>query len=445
MTGVRIEPGVFGAHARALRVLARLRGAGSEAVVVGGAVRDGLLGRPVRELDIATDASAAEIVALFAGAKVAEVGRSFPLVLVDGVEVATFRGEGLKEDLRRRDLTVNAMAWHPGSREVVDPWGGAADLKARIVRFTGDATARIQEDPLRLLRAARFAAELHGTVDETSLAAMAAAAGAVRDVAPERVHHEILKAMAGQTPSLFFDTLLKGGLLPYLFPEMLKSVGHDGGFHHDETVWEHMMMATDAISPKFPLLRLAMALHDVAKPRCVDMGKNGIRFIGHEKAGEPLVDEALGRLGFSNSQRAFVSKVVRHHMRRIDADTTPKAVRRILRDLNDSDLPWQDWMRGVIADGKANRKKKGGYTLAEIRLMVRAVYAETSPSQKGAFSLAHLAVTGHDLITRLGIPQGPRVGMILKALLDKVIETPEMNEKEALLKEAALLKDKTRG
>jgi len=126
-------------------------------------------------------------------------------------------------------------------------------------------------------------------------------------------------------------------------------------------------------------------------------------------------------------------------MRRIDADTTPKAVRRILRDLNDSDLPWRDWMRGVIADGKANRKKKGGYSFAEIRLMVRAVYTETSPKQKGAFSLAHLAVSGNDLITQVGIPQGPQVGIVLKALLEKVIEAPELNERETLLKEAATL------
>jgi len=445
MDGVRIEPRAFAAHGAALSVLARLRVEGFEAVVAGGAVRDCLLGRPVRELDIATNAEAHEIVALFAGARVEEVGRSFPLVLVNGVEVATFRGETLEEDLRRRDLTFNAMAWCPETRIVIDPWGGMADLTARIVRFTGDPVSRIQEDPLRLLRAARFVAKLSGTMEEGSLAAMATMADIVNEVAPERVHHEIIKAMAGETPSLFFETLRKGGLLIHLFPEMVKSVGHDGGFHHDETVWEHMMMATDAISPKFPLLRLAMALHDVAKPMCVDMGKNGIRFLDHEKKGEPLVDEYLERLGFSNHQRAFVSKIVRHHMRRIDADTTPKAVRRILRDLHNSDLPWRDWMRVVLADGRANKKKKGGYTLAEIRLMVRAVYAEISAQHKGAFSLSHLAVSGSDIITHAGISQGPQVGLILKALLDMVIETPELNEKETLLKEAAQLAARAKG
>ncbi|WP_300672626.1 CCA tRNA nucleotidyltransferase [Desulfoluna sp.] len=443
MDGVKIEQDAFSAHGTALRVLARLRGRGFEAVVAGGAVRDCLLGRPVRELDIATDAHPRDIVALFSDRRVESVGRSFPLVLVDGVEVATFRGESLTEDLLRRDLTFNAMAWCPETLDVIDPWGGMADVKARLVRFTGDPKARIEEDPLRLLRAARFVSELSGSMDEESLFAMVARAEAVTAVAPERIHHEMLKAMAGETPSLFFETLRKGGLLKYLFPEMLKSVGHDGGPHHEETVWEHMMMATDAISPKFPLLRLAMALHDVAKPRCVDQGKNGIRFIGHEKAGEPLVDETLERLGFSNRQRAFVSKIVRHHMRRIDADTTPKAVRRILRDLNDSELPWRDWMRGVFADGKANRKKKGGYSLAEMRLMVRAVYAEISARHKGGFSLAHLAVSGQDLITQVGVPQGPQVGILLKALLELVIETPELNEKEALLIEAARLIDKS--
>ncbi|VFQ45508.1 CCA tRNA nucleotidyltransferase [Desulfoluna butyratoxydans] len=442
MDNKTIEPGAFAAHSMALTVLSRLRDKGFQALVAGGAVRDCLLGRPVRELDIATNASALEVTALFNGARVEKVGRSFPLVLVNGVEVATFRGESLEEDLFRRDLTFNAMAWCPDTHRVIDPWGGVGDLSKRIVRFTGNPVERIREDPLRLLRAARFVAELSGEMAEESLDAMAAEAGLMADVASERIHHEILKAMAGETPSLFFETLRQGGLLPYLFPEMEKSVGHDGGIHHDETVWEHMMMATDAISPKFPLLRLAMALHDVAKPQCADTGKNGIRFHGHEKAGEPLVDAYLERLGFSNQQRAYVSKIVRHHMRRIDADSTPKAVRRILRDLDESSLPWQDWMRGVFADGKANKKKRGGYSLAEMRLMVGAVYAETSPKKQGAFSLAHLAVNGSDLITHAGIPQGPCVGRVLKALLDKVIESPELNTKETLLREAALLAEK---
>lgn len=436
---MRLNPEAFAAHGAALKVLSRLRDGGFEAVVAGGAVRDGLLGRPVRELDIATAASPREIMALFKGHRAELVGRSFPLVLVDGVEVATFRGASLAEDLRRRDLTINAMAWCPETLALIDPWGGADDLASRVVRFTDDPLARIDEDPLRLLRAARFVAEFSGTLEAKSLEAMAARAGAVATVAPERMHHEVLKAMAGETPSLFFETLRKGGLLVHLFPEMVKSVGHDGGPHHDETVWEHLLLAADAISPKYPLLRLAMALHDMGKPCCAEAGEKGLRFIDHEKAGVPLVDANLERLGFSNHQRDYVAKIVRHHMRRIDADSTPRAVRRILRDLDGSRLPWQDWMRCVIADGRANRKKKGGYPLSRIRHMVRAVHAEISPARGGAFTLSHLAITGRDLITRAGVPQGPRVGLILNALLDRVIDTPALNEPEALLAEAVRL------
>lgn len=436
-----IDAKAFAEHKTALRVLARLRAEGFEAVVAGGAVRDCLLGRRVKELDIATSATAPEIVALFQGWRVESVGRSFPLVLVNGVEVATFRGADLEEDLHRRDLTVNAMAWCPESHRVIDPWGGAGDVASRTVRFTGDACARITEDPLRLLRAARFVAEFAGALSDDSLVAMRVMAKSLRNVAPERVHHEVLKAMVGDAPSLFFETLREGELLAYLIPEMLKSVGQDGGFHHDETVWEHMMLATDAVSPKFPLLRLAMALHDVGKSFCVGVGKNGIQFHGHEKKGERMALEIMERLGFSNRQGDFVSKVVCLHMRRIDADTTPKAVRRILRDLNDSQLPWRVWMRGVIADGRANRKK-GGPSFAEIRRMVRAVYVEISPHHQGAFSLSRLAVSGHDLMALSGVPKGPEVGRILKALLDKVIETPELNEQGALLKEAEKLAKK---
>lgn len=444
MDDMRIDPAVFGAHGTALHVLKRLCEKGVEAVVAGGAVRDCLQGRVARELDIATEASAPEIEALFKGHRVQRVGRSFPLVLVDGVEVATFRGEGLVADLLRRDLTINAMAWSPVSHRIIDPVGGAVDLKARVVRFTGDADARIDEDPLRLLRAARFVAELSGTMAEASLDAMTRRADEIGGVDPHRLHHEILKAMAAKTPSLFFETLRAGEGLFYLFPEMLKSVGHDGGPHHDETVWAHMMMATNAISHKFPLLRLAMALHDVAKPRCADMGKSGIRFIGHEKEGALLVARSLEGLGFSHRQCTFVSNSVRHHMRRIDADTTPKAVRRILKALDESGLSWRDWMRCVIADGKANKKRRGGYTLSEIRLMVRAVYTEMSPQNPGAFSLAQLAITGSDLIDRGGIPQGPQVGRILRTLLEMVMDTPELNERELLLKEAAKLAEKER-
>ena len=441
MDTMKIDVKAFAGHKTALRVLARLRAKGFEAVVAGGAVRDCLLGRRVKELDIATSATSIEIIALFQGSRVEAVGRSFPLVLVNGVEVATFRGADLHEDLRRRDLTVNAMAWCPESHRVIDPWGGAGDVASRTVRFTGDACARISEDPLRLLRAARFVAEFSGALDGESLVAMESMAGLVRNVAPERVHHEVLKAMSGEAPSLFFETLRKGGLLTYLIPEMLKSVGQEGGFHHDETVWEHMMLSTDAVSPKFPLLRLAMALHDVGKPFCVGVGKNGVRFHGHEEMGEPMAVEILDRLGFSNRQSAFVSKIVRHHMRRIDATTTPKAVRRILRDLSDSRLSWRDWMRGVIADGRGNLKK-GGLSFSEIRLMVRAIFAETSPRQQGAYTLSRLVVSGHDLMALSGIPQGPEVGRILKVLLEKVIETPELNERGALIEAANKLAKK---
>ena len=427
----------FEAIKPAMVVLKTLLDARYEAVVAGGAVRDVLLGRPVSDLDIATNASPDEVMHLFKEKHPEFVGRQFPLVLVRGVEVATFRGNTLDEDLAARDLTINAMAWDFRTDRIIDPWGGQKDMASKRLAFTRDAEARIKADPLRLLRMARFAAELSWEVDAESLSAMKRLAHLLDEVPKERVHHEILKGMAGKRASDFFEVTRASGLLEILFPEMLKSVGHDGGPHHDETVWEHMMMATDAISPKFPLLRLSMALHDIAKPACAEITEaKGLRFIGHEKVGETMVDADLERLGFSNRERAYASKIVRHHMRRIDHETTPKAVRKILRDLAASDLPWRDWMRGVLADGKANRRKKGGYTLDEIRLMVSAVYAETRGNKKGGYTISHLAVKGGDVMQTLNMPSGPQVGHILKYLLERVIENPEMNTREALLEEA---------
>ncbi|MCG8473843.1 MAG: CCA tRNA nucleotidyltransferase [Desulfobacterales bacterium] len=427
---------VFEACGPAMKVWKRLVSSGHRSFIAGGAVRDSLLGREVHDLDIVTEARPEEVMALFSWVGPERVGRQFPLVLVRGVEVATLRGETLEEDLLARDLTINAMAWDPEKEELIDPWGGRRDIDSNVLRFTEDGVSRITEDPLRMLRMARFSADLDWPVASESIAAMKAQKEQMEKVAFERIHHEIMKAMAGKRASRFFDVTLESGILSSLFPAMIESVGHDGGHHHDETVWEHMMMAADAISPRFPLLRLAMALHDMAKPGCAQWSEKGLRFIGHEKVGEPMVARDLKHLGFSNRERAYVAKIVRHHMRRIAEETTPKAVRRILRDLAASELPWRDWMRGVIADAKANRKKRGGYSLSEIRQMVRAVYDEIHPLNEGAYTLSHLDVKGDDLMEYLKISRGPEVGRILKALLEKVIEDPSLNRRERLLREA---------
>ena len=428
---------------KALSIIRTLNRHGADAWIVGGAARDMLLGQSPKDYDIVTNLPLVDIRRIFKKRKVRIVGTHFQVCLVDDIEVATYRPglskksaapSTLKEDLGRRDLTINALAYNPLTNETVDFWGGVKDLENRTIRFTGDPEKRILEDPLRMIRACRFKSGLPGVFHEETMTAIRTHHLLVKTrVAVERIRLEVMKAMAGQRPSLFFESLLDTDLLPHIFPSMIPCIGCDGGPFHGETVWEHALLTGDAVSPKFPLLRLAAYLHDVGKPHSASMEKGWLTFIGHETKGADMIGHELARLKFSNEEIAHVVNLVRQHMRTIDGSSSPKSVRRFAKALMDGEVRVDDWLRLKMADRRANLKKEP-YSMARIKGMIGNIRgALDTESHSGALHIKDLAVNGADVMAILGIPPGKQVGAVLEGLLDKVLDDPALNTRRQLM------------
>lgn len=442
-------------------IVARLCSQGFEAWITGGAVRDLLLGREPVDFDVTTSASLDKIAALFQGERVEQVGRSFNLLLVNGVEVATFRrgisahGAGREDwsppgprqdphqnprqdlllDLGLRDLTCNAMALCPFSGELIDPFGGRRDLANRVVRLVGDPVRRIQEDPVRIVRACRFASDLKGTFEHASLRALRDMAGLLPTVAPERLRLEVKKALHARQASRFFHNLHLVGALGHLFPGLAACVGFDGGPHHGEDVFRHCLLAGDAIAPRCWLTRLAGYLHDVGKPLSPSLDDQGrvVSFIGHETAGAGIVEQDLAAMKFSARETAFISSLIRVHMHGIGPDARPRAVRRLLARLDRERLDYRTFLRLRLADHKANLARPDK-TLSQNRALLNTIeeLLHSSPRQR-EFNRSMLVVNGTDLMQELDLRPGRNVGWLLDALFEHVLDHPDGNERATLL------------
>lgn len=429
--------------------------AGYPTYIVGGAVRDSLIGTTPKDIDIATKATPEEIQGIF-NLSQASVGKSFGVSLVGEVEVATFRkdryeqfgakncqvsyADTIEDDISRRDLTINSLSLCPISGLIIDPFNGQGDLVKRIIRFTGDATERILEDPNRIIRACRFLAKIEGRFSKDTLKALRKNIHLLSEVAPERIGKEVLKAMELDHPSLFFGALEVIGGLDSVFPGFSECVNHPHGNHHKETIWEHLMLVGDSISPRFPLVKLAGFLHDCGKPYSFNNLEG--TFIGHENAGSFLARRWLRRLKFSNEDISRVSNLIQVHMIGANAESSPKAIRKFRKTLADLGVTSQDWLRVRIADRKGNIGKLP-FTFSQIRER-REVFLE-GPVEL-PFTVNSLALGGGELISILGLTPGPIVGKLQKALLEWVIEEgEEFNNPDSLLKRALVVLDSIPG
>ena len=429
-------------------IIDRLCGCGYHAYVVGGATRDMLSGCDPKDVDLVTNASPKEIELLFQGHDVKKVGKSFGVIVVDGNEVATFRHDvytgldaracqvtfagSIEEDLSRRDLTINAMAFCDVSGDLIDPHNGREDLKKRIIRFVGNPEERIQEDPNRIVRACRFLAVIDGRFERKTYEALRACGHYVRDhVAPDRLRKEILKAMKIRRASRFFCALHDIGALPHIFPSMEACYNHPHGPHHLEDVFDHLMICGDVISEKHPLLKLTGYLHDVGKPTQFKYNpdKGHHTFWEHAKTGSAMVGNEMRRLRFSNKEVDYVSALVATHMRSVRG-LSPKAVRRLLRTLNRDGIDFKDFLRLLLADRTANLAK-APFEICDVKKMLN-IFAEEN--EGGTFSVRDLKVTGKDVMGILKIPSGPQVGTVLNQLFERVLnEGRELNSRETLL------------
>lgn len=317
----------------AVKLAETLRRAGHEAWFAGGCVRDRLLGRAVKDYDIATGATPSEVARLFPEAQA--VGAHFGVMLVRGVEIATFRSEGAYSDGRhpddvafetepradaaRRDFTINGLMEDPWTGEVLDFVGGQADLRAGLLRAIGDPLRRFREDHLRLMRAVRFAARLGFAVEPATQAAMREEAPLIGRIAAERVRDELTRILTEGGARRGFELMDETGLLLHVLPEIarLKGVEQPPEFHPEGDVWTHTLLMLEALGECEVTLALAVLFHDAGKPE-TQTRTGRIRFHGHAEAGARIARAALTRLKYPNAVVERVTGHVSNHMRFMD-------------------------------------------------------------------------------------------------------------------------------
>ncbi len=424
-----------------LTVLRRLNRGGFAAYVVGGCVRDALLGRPNDDWDVTTSARPEQVMALFPGHAI-PTGLQHGTVTVrqDGqsFEVTTFRADGvysdhrhpdevtfstdLAEDLKRRDFTVNAMAMDADG-QITDLFGGQADLRSRVIRAVGDPDRRFEEDALRILRGLRFASVLGFTVEEGTAAAIRRKAPTLRAIAAERITVEMTKLLCGADAC---RVLLEfPDVLGVFLPEVLPAVGFDQrNVHHIYDVWGHTAHAVGAAIPD-PVVRWTMLFHDLGKPKCFTVDEQGVgHFYGHGRRSHAIARDAMARLKFSNEHRDAIAALVDWHDRVIPV--TPKGIRRCLNALGEEGARRLIAVKRAdnLAQSPAYRERQGELDRAEEIL-------NDLLSQDACFSLRQLAVDGRDMMS-LGL-SGRAVGDMLRALLEQVLEEKLPNERNALL------------
>ena len=424
-------------------ILHTLQEAGYEAYAVGGCIRDSLLGRRPDDWDITTSAKPQETKALFG--KTIDTGIQHGTVTVirhgRGYEVTTYRVDGeyedgrhpkevtftasLKEDLRRRDFTVNAMAYNEEDG-LVDLFGGRQDLEQKIIRCVGEANERFEEDALRIMRAVRFSAQLGFSIEERTKEAIRGHAERLRQVSAERIQVELTKLVISPNPD-FLRIAWETGITAVVLPEFDRLMEQpQNNPHHCFSVGEHTLHAMQAVRPD-KCLRLAMLLHDVAKPLCLTTDAEGIdHFHGHAQKGERMAAQILKRLRYDNHTTELVSRLVKWH----DVAIAPekKAVRRAASRMGKELFPL------ILEVKAADLAAQSDYQRAEKREWLerlRSLYEEIE-REGDCLTIKDLAVNGRDLI-QAGITPGPQLGLALQQLLEIVLEDPEKNTREYLL------------
>nr|AGS52534.1 tRNA nucleotidyltransferase [uncultured bacterium contig00005] len=428
-------------------IISALESAGFEAYVVGGCVRDSLLGRGPKDWDVCTDATPEQVKSVFANERVIETGLkhgSVTLLLGDThYEVTTFRVDGqysdnrhpdsvafvrdIKEDLARRDFTCNAIAFNPKTG-LVDLFDGARDIEARLIRCVGDPRARFAEDSLRILRALRFAATYGFAIHEDTARAMSECRHLLQNVAKERVADELNKLIMGE--NIVGLLTEHADVLFEVLPELAPMHGFDQhNPYHIYDVYTHTLVSVERADRDL-CVRLAMLLHDIAKPQCFTLGDDGVgHFYGHAPVGAAKSAEILRRLKYANDTTKAVKELVTHHDAVIKVD--PRSVKRWLNKLG------EERFRQLIAVRRADIAAHSELALPELARFdeLEKVLGEVLAAGQ-CFALKDLAVNGRDLIDA-GLASGKWLGKVLDALLRKVIDDELPNEKQALLDYAA--------
>ena len=430
----------------ALRALSVLEACGYEGYIVGGCVRDSLLGRAPNDWDITTNATPDEMKACFRDFRVIETGirHGTLTVIVDGMqlEITTYRNDGeyldnrhpvqvtfsehIEDDLSRRDFTVNAMAYHP-TRGLVDLFGGREDLQNRMICAVGDAKTRFCEDGLRILRAIRFASVLDFDIEEDTAKAVHECKNLLSGIAAERVREEFCKLICGRGAVRILREYID--VIAVFLPEFSRCVGFEQNTkYHCYDVFEHTLQALALCEDTDLVTRLGILLHDIGKPLCYTEDEQGGHFKGHAPVGVEITKEVLSRLRFDNETVRRMELLVEWHDIPLSAEK--KRVKRLMQRMSDADILRLLEIKRCDRLAHATDYREIPPELALIPSVIDEIRAEDA-----CLSLRTLAVGGDDLM-ELGIPKGKRIGEMLHVLLEEVIEERLPNEKSALLQAA---------
>ncbi len=425
-------------------MIRRLNEHGYEAYVVGGCVRDALLGNTPHDWDICTSAKPEEVLDCFPDKNVAKTGLQHGTVMVidggEGYEITTFRTDGdysdhrhpdkvtfvssLQEDLARRDFTINAMAYHPETG-IMDYFSGQEDLKAGVIRCVGKAEQRFEEDGLRILRALRFAARFGFAIEEETGRAMHHCRRLLEHIAAERIFTELKGFLVGKGVGALLREYRD--IMAQILPPLEKMFDFQQyNPHHCHDVWEHTVCAVEAVEPEL-VLRLTMLFHDCGKPDCFSVDDRGVgHFYRHGERSVELSRQMLGALRCDNQLRDRVLLQVEYHD--MPLPQTEREGRRFLKRMGEEGALWSLSVHRADYMGQAPGKRPEKLERYEKAKAVLAKLLE----EEACFSLKKLAVKGRDLI-ELGCKPGPQLGDTLDSLLEAVLDGRCPNEREALL------------
>lgn len=431
-------------------IIDKLEAAGYEAYAVGGCVRDSILGREPNDWDITTSAKPLETKALFKKSFDTGIKHGTISVLLgrDIYEVTTFRIDGeyedsrhpkevtftsdLKEDLLRRDFTINAMAYNP-SVGLVDLYGGAEDLQNHIIRCVGNPHDRFSEDALRIMRAVRFAAQLNYDIEENTANAIKELAETLKNISAERIQTELVKLVTSDHPE-FLKKAWELGITKVILPEFDRAMeSEQNNPNHAYSVGEHTLKVMQNV-PSDKVMRLAALFHDMGKVDTKTTDEQGVdHFYGHPEVSARIAAGVFNRLKFDNDTKTKVCRLVETHDWFIGA--VPAHIRRYINRIGEEYFPmiFEFNKADVLAQSNFNREEK----LKDLDVLKEA-YIKVKEAGD-CVNIKDLAVTGSDVI-KAGVPAGPEVGRILKVLLEEVLDDSSKNTKEYLLSRIDSLK-----
>ena len=432
------------AQSKAVQLISKALREDANLHLVGGCIRDCFLEIQTNDIDLATKLTPEEVIKKLEKSNIRTIPTGLqhqtvtavPILGQGQVEITTFRGRGMtpdggvvsskniEEDLKYRDFTINALAFDIAGIELIDPNNALNDIEKKIVRAVGSPEERFNEDPLRILRMCRFACLPEFSVDTETKNAAIKLIDKLPTISVERIQLELNKILISKNPDIGFHLMNEINALETLFPEIHAFVDFEQNKYHKLNLFEHTLEVIKRIEPILEL-RLAALLHDIGKPKSLTVDDNGDRhFYRHEIIGIPIAKEFMKRFKYSKKQIELISTLIQTHMRPLDAG--PAGLRRLLRDTGEH---YNQWRKLKEADSLACKIDSD-----TIKEQLEDFDTRMQEIQKGpqVSPLKNLAINGNDLI-ELGIPKGEKIGEVLNALHEKVLDEPELNTKEKLL------------